>query len=208
MDSLIFDIDGTLWDSTAVVAGAWNEILESEAHLEPFITVPLLKTLFGKTLPDIAAALFPNESRSRQLELIDLCCRQEELRLRQKSAPLYPKLPEVLQELSKHHRLYIVSNCQAGYIETFLDCTGLGSLFEDHLCPADTGNPKADNIREIICRHNLKASAYIGDTLLDYQSTKAVSPSLPFIYASYGFGEVPDPDYIIREPMDLLSLDI
>lgn len=30
IDSIIFDVDGTLWDSTDVVADAWNQIMEKK----------------------------------------------------------------------------------------------------------------------------------------------------------------------------------
>ena len=30
IDSIIFDVDGTLWDSTDVVADAWNQIIEKD----------------------------------------------------------------------------------------------------------------------------------------------------------------------------------
>ena len=38
IDSIIFDVDGTLWDSTDIVARAWNRILEQETNLEPTLT--------------------------------------------------------------------------------------------------------------------------------------------------------------------------
>ena len=49
MDSIIFDVDGTLWDTTHVVADAWNEVVRSETSLDLSITPQKLKTLFGKT---------------------------------------------------------------------------------------------------------------------------------------------------------------
>lgn len=63
MDSIIFDVDGTLWDTTHVVADAWNEVVRSETSLDLSITPQKLKTLFGKTMPDIAAILFPEEPK-------------------------------------------------------------------------------------------------------------------------------------------------
>lgn len=206
MDSIIFDVDGTLWDTTHVVADAWNEVVRSETSLDLSITPQKLKTLFGKTMPDIAAILFPEEPKENQLRLIDLCCQREEEALRKKSGALYPQLESVLTQLAARLPLFLVSNCQAGYIETFLDCTGFAPYITDHLCPGDTGEGKAENIREIIRRHHLKSPVYVGDTNGDYQAVKSAGDSIPFIFASYGFGFVENPDYVITCPADLLSL--
>ena len=206
MDSIIFDVDGTLWDTTHVVADAWNEVVRSETSLDLSITPQKLKTLFGKTMPDIAAILFPEEPKENQLRLIDLCCQREEEALRKKSGALYPQLESILTQLAARLPLFLVSNCQAGYIETFLDCTGFAPYIPDHLCPGDTGEGKAENIREIIRRHHLKSPVYVGDTDGDYQAVKSAGDSIPFIFASYGFGFVENPDYVITCPADLLSL--
>ena len=206
MDTIIFDVDGTHWDTTHVVADAWNEVVRSETSLDLSITPQKLKTLFGKTMPDIAAILFPEEPKENQLQLIDLCCQREEEALRKKSGALYPQLESVLTQLAARLPLFLVSNCQAGYIETFLDCTGFAPYITDHLCPGDTGEGKAENIREIIRRHHLKSPVYVGDTDGDYQAVKSAGDSIPFIFASYGFGFVENPDYVITCPADLLSL--
>lgn len=58
IDSIIFDVDGTLWDSTDVVANAWNQIMEKETDMTPNLTGAVLKGLFGRLLPDIAAVIF------------------------------------------------------------------------------------------------------------------------------------------------------
>ena len=52
--------------------------------------------------------------------------------------------------------------------------------------------------------YNLKDTIYVGDTMGDYLSCKKAG--IPFVFASYGFGEVSDPDYRIDKPMDLVSL--
>ena len=34
MDSIIFDVDGTLWDSTGIVAEAWSDYLIHTEHMD------------------------------------------------------------------------------------------------------------------------------------------------------------------------------
>lgn len=101
MDSIIFDLDGTLWDSTEACANAWTRIIQKETDLDLVITSEKLKQLFGRLLPDIAKIIFPDCPTERQLELIDMCCEEEHRALLAKCAPLYPALEETLKKLTK-----------------------------------------------------------------------------------------------------------
>lgn len=204
MDSIIFDVDGTLWDSTEIVADAWTRYLKEERHINMDITAEKLKSLFGQLLPQIAAKLFPEFSEEQQLSIIDGCCEAEHRALEKEKAPIYPGLEETLSALSKKYPLFIVSNCQAGYIEVFLKATHLGHYFSGHLCPGDTGMPKGDNILKIIQDYKLSSPVYVGDTAGDYSACRQAN--IPFVFASYGFGYVENPDYTISELKDLISL--
>ena len=199
MDSIIFDVDGTLWNSTDIVAHAWTEYLRREEGLDMNVTSEKLMSLFGQLLPDIAGKLFPEFPENEQLRLIDGCCDAEHAALRKQCAPLYDGLEETLQALNKKYPLFIVSNCQAGYIEVFLEATGLGHYFKGHLCPGDTGKDKAGNISQIVNDYRLKAPVYVGDTMGDYEACQ--KSGVPFIFASYGFGSVPSPDAVIHSPL-------
>lgn len=204
MDSIIFDVDGTLWDSTEIVADAWTRYLKEERHINMEITSEKLQSLFGQLLPQIASQLFPEFSEEEQLSIIDGCCEAEHQALEQKKAPVYPGLEETLSVLSKKYPLFIVSNCQAGYIEVFLKATGFGHYFSGHLCPGDTGMEKGDNIKKIIHDYKLTSPVYVGDTAGDHNACQHAG--IPFIFASYGFGHVENPDYTISELKDLISL--
>ena len=140
----------------------------------------------------------------KNTELIDLCCEEEHRALLAKCAPLYPDLEDTLKVLTKQYRLFIVSNCQGGYIEVFLKTSGLSPYFEGHLCPGDTGNAKADNIRQVIQDYQLQNPVYIGDTEGDWRAAK--NAGIPFVFASYGFGNVPSPDYTIKSFKELLNI--
>ena len=206
MDRIIFDVDGTLWDSTDIVAKAWTQYLREKEHMEIEITSKRLMSLFGQLLPDISKALFPELSASEQLRIIEACCQAEHEALCKECAPLYEDLEKTLQILSQKFPLFIVSNCQAGYIEVFLKATGFGKYFKGHLCPGDTGMAKAENISRIVRDFQLSSPVYVGDTMGDYQACKKAG--VPFIFAAYGFGDVPTPYAVIQKPMDLIPLCI
>lgn len=203
-DSIIFDLDGTLWDSTDSVAGAWNCVIAEETDLNKRVTADGLKKLFGKMMDDIAADVFTGETKSRQNELINLCCQEEKRVLLRHPGTLYNGLEDTLKILSKNYRLFIVSNCPAGYIETFLKVTDFSDYFAGHLCPGDTGKAKAANIRAVMDSYGLSSPVYVGDTDGDENASREAG--IPFIYASYGFGSAKDPDGIINSPKDLFDV--
>lgn len=101
MDSIIFDLDGTLWDSTAIVARAWTEYLTRTEHMDILITEERLKSLFGRPMPQIAEMVFPDQSPAEQLRLLDGCCQAEHQALLKQCAPLYEDLENTLQSLSQ-----------------------------------------------------------------------------------------------------------
>lgn len=204
MDSIIFDVDGTLWDSTEIVARAWTDYLKHTEHIEIELTPKRLTGLFGQLLSDIARQILPDYSEKEQLRLINGCCQAQHEALLKECAPLYDGLEDTLKELSERFPLYIVSNCQAGYIEVFLKATGFGHYFKGHLCPGDTGLAKAENIMRIVKEHNLSAPVYVGDTLGDFNACEKAG--VPFIFASYGFGEVKNSYARIEKPADLLDI--
>ena len=204
MDSIIFDVDGTLWDSTDVVAKAWTDYLRQKEQIDLTITAGQLKTLFGKPLAEIAALVFPEYPENEQLRLIDGCCETEHALLHITGAPLYENLEKALQILSAQYPLYIVSNSQCGYIELFLEKTGFAKYFHGHLCNGDTGLDKGSNIRQIADQNGLKDPVYVGDTIGDFEACRKAG--VPFVLAEYGFGEVSEPDMRISKPMDLITL--
>lgn len=204
MDSIIFDVDGTLWDSTDVVAKAWTDYLRQKEQIDLTITAGQLKTLFGKPLAEIATLVFPEYPENEQLRLIDGCCEAEHALLHITGAPLYEDLEKALQILSAQYPLYIVSNSQCGYIELFLEKTGFAKYFQGHLCNGDTGLDKGSNIRQIADQNGLKDPVYVGDTIGDFEACRKAG--VPFVLAEYGFGEVSEPDMRISKPMDLITL--
>ena len=69
--ALIFDIDGTLWDSVALVGEGYNLQLIDDGHPELCISEAKLRTLFGKTMVDLADGMLaglPKEQRMEQME--------------------------------------------------------------------------------------------------------------------------------------------
>lgn len=188
IDGVILDVDGTLWDSTGIVASAWTRAVRECGYTDVTVTADQLKGLFGLTMDRIAANLLPQASKENQGRIMDLCCVYEQEALEADECRIcYPGVTDTIRSLSESVRLFIVSNCQSGYIELFLEKTGLGPYITDIECYGNTGKGKADNIRLVVERNGLKAPVYVGDTQGDCDA--AVQAGVPFIFAEYGFGQ-------------------
>ncbi len=193
---IIFDLDGTLWDSAQAVVDSWNVVIDRVPDFHKRITVKDMESLMGKTMDDIAFTYFNTVSRERALEILQECMDYENEYLEQVGGMLYPELENVLADLSKDYFLAIVSNCQSGYIEAFLAYHGLAQYFDDFECFGNTKQEKDANICAVVERNGLSPAMYVGDVFGDYQST--MKAGLPFIWAQYGFGDVPQAQYRIQ----------
>lgn len=214
MKSLIFDVDGTLWDSTGMVADAWNTGLMVFPMISKKLKKEDLKEQFGRPMVEIFRNLFPEiaEERSEEEaaelyeEIASVLYESQEEAMKVEGGILYPDIEKTIKELALRNKLYIVSNCQCGYIESFLEKTGLSDCFEGHLCFGDTGLSKGQTIKRLMCNEHIEDAVYIGDIEPDAYASKEAG--IPFIWAAYGFGEVEDGlyEYKVNNPDELLNL--
>lgn len=187
---IIFDMDGTLWDSTEGVAESWNEILKQEKVDRAPLTVEDFRGIMGKTMDVIAAKFFPDMPEKERMELLDKCGEYENEYLSEHGAVLYPGVEETFAKLKEKYELYIVSNCQSGYIEAFLYYYKLGKYISDIECYGNNEKQKEDNIALVVSRNALTDAVYVGDIQSDYESSKKAG--VAFIHAAYGFGVIED----------------
>lgn len=187
MDSIIFDLDGTLWDSRDSVAIAWNKAAQQN-NIDQEITKQDLTGTMGLQMEEIIQILFPNVSKNVHESLRKDCNQFEKIILKEKGGILYDDVETVLRYLATKYKLYIVSNCQEGYIEAFFAYHKLSQYFLDFENPGRTGLSKGENIKLVMKRNRLSNPVYVGDTEGDRQST--IEAGIPFIFARYGFGEV------------------
>lgn len=187
-ESLIFDIDGTLWDSRALVAEGYNIQLRSEGLEHLCVTAEDLRPLFGKVMTEIADSILAEIPVSHRYDLMERCMETENRYLYENECNIgYAGVKETLEVLAQTHRLFIVSNAQKGYCELCMEKLGIAHLFSGHLCFGDTLTEKGLTIKRLMKEHNITSAAYIGDTQGDLDAT--VVADIPFVWAAYGFGK-------------------
>ena len=202
-DGVIFDLDGTLWDATEELAASWAQALAGEPDVPRPPTKEELEKVMGMTDKQLVAVIFPQVEQAQGLALFEKCCAAENIYLRQHGGRLYEGLVPALEALAEKLPLFIVSNCNLGYIPAFLEAHKLESLFQDWECIGRTGKEKWENIRLVAGRNGLKHPVYVGDTAMDQASAKKAG--VPFVHAAYGFGQAPGAP-AVHSPQELPGL--
>lgn len=185
---IIFDMDGTLWDSAENVALSWNLAIEKSGMRQKSLTREDIQNVMGKTMDQIADILFAELGKEARMRLLTECCRMENDYLRANGGELYDGVEDTWKELKKDYLLFIVSNCQKGYIEAFLDHYRLWDYITDIECYGNTLKQKGDNIRLVAERNGLDQAVYVGDIQGDYDASRQAG--VGFIHAAYGFGTI------------------
>jgi phosphoglycolate phosphatase len=192
-DSLLFDLDGTLWDTCDTCAIAWNAVLAR--HNIPFRTITGndVRSVCGQPHEHCIRTVFQGLPDETLNLLVEKTMEEDNSMIQKTGGTLYGGVCEGIATLAEQYKLFIVSNCQSGYIENFLQYSRCAEYFQDYECWGHTGRSKTENTRAIIDRNNLRAPLLIGDTSGDRVAAREVG--IPFGFLSYGFGNVTEYDY-------------
>lgn len=207
MSTLIFDLDGTLIDTTAIFIPAVRTTLEAfDAPDQP--SDDAIRKTYGMTDAQFWDTLLPGTSDTQRQRASHL--RNSYVERSVAGADLLlPHAREVLRELkSRGHILTVASNCGTTYLTSVLASQGILDLFTNPLCIESVqGRVKAD----ILSAHFEvfpKTDAYmIGDRASDIEAAHA--HSIPAVGCIFGFGndeELAGADYMIHALPELLEM--
>lgn len=194
---LILDIDGTLWDTRQIIARGWNKGIAEDGRSRVRVDADGLRKLLGKTIAHIAQELLVDVPAEDRQEIMENCLRWEHLELEADPCRVtYPGLAEGLRALAENHRLFIVSNCENGYVDLFLEKTGLREFITDAEWYGRTLACKGESIRILMERNEIQKTVYVGDTQGDLEAARQAG--IPFVWAAYGFGQPEEYDWKIE----------
>ena len=188
---VIFDLDGTLWDSSVQVAESWNVVIEREVGKEHTLSAADIMKYMGLTMTEIADRHFGFLPEKERYELSHKCEEFENSYITEHGGRLFEGVEETLAKLKDMGvKMAVVSNCQEGYIKAFLDSMDMWKYLVDYEEWGRTMLLKADNIKLVMERNGASKGIYVGDIQKD--SDAAHKAGIDCIYASYGFGEICD----------------
>ncbi|HCO68638.1 MAG TPA: hypothetical protein DIT04_12895 [Dysgonomonas sp.] len=184
-DSLIFDMDGTLWDAVDTYAYSWTQVLKDNG-INKILTREELESYMGMEMKQIFDKVIPDASAETVEKLYNDVIKKEHEVISEMGGKIYPGVLEGLEELSGRYKLFMLSNCQEGGIKDFMNYTETKYLFTDYMEYGMNFQPKHINLKILIDRHNLKNPMYVGDTDSDRKQCELVH--VPFVFISWGFG--------------------
>ena len=126
IDAVVFDLDGTLWDTSASCAVGWNRVIDR--HRIPFrpITEHDVRGVTGKPHEACIREVFAGLAEAHIQTLAAETQLEDNRVVAELGGELFADVEAGLRRLCARYPLFIVSNCQAGYIETFFQWSRLG----------------------------------------------------------------------------------
>ena len=185
-DSIIFDLDGTLWDTSETCAKAWNNALLELGITDRQITADGIRSVTGMPFDVCVKTLFSDLDTALVGELEDRIDTLERLHLTAAGGLIYDGVLEGIKRLAEHYELSIISNCQSWYLQLFLERSGLRAYFAESTCHGDSRIAKSEMIADLCRTRALSNPIYIGDTMGD--QIDSLKAGVSFGHARYGFG--------------------
>ena len=204
LDAAVFDLDGTLWDTSASCAVAWNRVARRHGIRFREVVAEDVRGVTGRPHDECIRNVYQGLPEAELQLLADETMEEDNLVIAERGGVIYDGVVDGLRGLSKRLPLMIVSNCQRGYIETFLAFAQVESYIKDFECWGRTGNSKSQNLADIMSRNRVRSATFVGDTAGDQKAAR--DNQVPFIFARYGFGEADAPEVVADSFADVVEL--
>jgi phosphoglycolate phosphatase len=186
IDSIIFDMDGTLWDGVEAYAQGFNDFFRAN-NIDRVLTKNDLYGYMGleeDQYLEVTMPEFPySERKEKYKHIIDF----QYKRIQSEGGVLYDGVKEGLAKLAEKYMLFIVSNCPEFTIKYFMEWAGIEEFITDTLSHGMNYKSKHENIKLLIEKHALQSPVYVGDADSDRQQCDLAE--IPFIFVKYGFGK-------------------
>lgn len=181
---IIFDLDGTLWETIDATYEAANIIANNHSELRKISKETIIRGMGLSSLENAANYMpyipteiginYMKEISDKTSEIINI-----------NNVTIYNEARETIKKLNKNYKLCIVTNNRDKYVETFLKITNLKEYFIDFIGTASYNITKSEAIKKLVNKYNEEDNYYVGDIKKDKEATKKAG--IKFIHAKYGF---------------------
>ena len=202
-NAVIFDLDGTLWETIDSTYTSINEV--ANKYGVNSVDREVVCKNYGNNKVETAKLFFPSLPEEEAFKILDESDEANVKNLTNNGGYIYPGLEDTLFKLQEKYDLYIVSNTATKkYIESFLISTRLFKYFKDYVAASEIILSKGNAIIKLMDDYYIEKAIYVGDTLKDYNAAKIAN--IPFIQCLYGFGKDLNTEYSVRDISELCDL--
>ena len=205
---LIFDLDGTLVDTSLDIADAVNYAVEPLGKSR--YSVEEIKAMVGSGITKLFRSLIPPESSIPEESIIKRFLDYYSAHLLD-NTKAYPYVKETLSRLGDHYKKAVISNKREGFSREILEGIGILQFF-DIVLGSDSvreQKPSPVPVLEVMKRFGAAKdeAVMIGDSSYDIEAAGAAGTKV--IAVTYGFRSretLKDADYIIDKFDELLNI--
>ncbi|QOS77144.1 HAD hydrolase-like protein [Paenibacillus sp. JNUCC31] len=212
--SLIFDMDGTLFQTGKILEVSLEEAFDRLRSLKVWDTVtPIEKyrEIMGVPLPKVWEALLPNHSDEVRKETDAYFLEVLIKNIRCGKGALYPNVMEIFTHLKENNcSIYIASNGLKEYLNAIVGYYNLDNwVTETFSIQQIESLNKSDLVQSIIVKYGISSGAVVGDRLSDINAAKdngLVSIGCNFDFAQSD--ELAHADIVINDLIELKTIVI
>jgi HAD superfamily hydrolase (TIGR01549 family) len=171
MDAVLFDIDGTLVDSTYHHAVAWHRAFTRLGDAPPMWR---LHRAIGMGGDKLVAHVAGDETEAQHGDKLRDFWREEYLELRAEVRPL-PGAADLVQRLSAGHRVALASSGDPEFAREAIDLLGIGDRIEALTTSedVDASKPEPDLVAATLDRlGEVRRAVFVGDTPYDVEAAR------------------------------------
>ncbi|MGG3124976.1 nucleosidase [Priestia megaterium] len=212
LQSLIFDMDGTLFQTDKILEMSLDDTFNHLRTLNQWdMSTPIDKyrEIMGVPLPKVWEALLPTHSDEIRKYTDEYFLKRLVENIRNGKGALYPNVKEIFSFLKENNcSVYIASNGLKEYLEAIVDYYELNNWVTETFSIQQIQTlDKGDLVKTIIKKYDIKSAAVVGDRLSDINAAKdnnllAVGCNFDFAQAD----ELAQADVVIDDLIELKTI--